>query len=75
MLVVIFAGGGFLFGLLVGRRWACIAAILVGVVVGLTEEAEISGALYGLLAGLLALAGIACGLALRRFVFARPVAR
>jgi hypothetical protein len=75
VLELIFAGGGFLLGLVVGRWWIRLAAIPVGVPIGLIEETEISGALFGLLAGLLSLAGIACGVALRRRVLARPIAR
>jgi hypothetical protein len=67
VLVPIFVGGGFLFGLLVGRWSALLGAIVVGLVVGLTEEIELSGALFGLLVGLIALGGIATGVALRRY--------
>jgi hypothetical protein len=67
VLVLIFVGGGFLFGLLVGRWWALLGAIVVGLVVGLTEEIELSGAFFGLLVGLIALGGIATGVVLRRY--------
>lgn len=75
MLVLIFAGGGFLLGLIVGRWWIRFAAIAVGLGMGLTEETEIAGALYGLMAGLLALGGISLGVALRRHVLTRQAAR
>jgi hypothetical protein len=52
VLELIFAGGGFLLGLLLGRWWALVGAVAAGIAIGLTEEAEIPGALYGLLAGL-----------------------
>ena len=71
MLELIFAGGGFLLGLAVGRWWALGGAVAAGLAIGLTEEAEISGALFGLIGGLLALVGIAGGVAVRRHALAR----
>ena len=40
-LVAIFAGGGLLVGLLVGRWWALAAAVGFGIWLGVVEEAEI----------------------------------
>jgi hypothetical protein len=41
--VVVFAGGGFLLGLIIGRWWALAAAVGVGLWLGLTQEIEIPG--------------------------------
>jgi hypothetical protein len=72
VLELIFAGGGFLLGLLVGRWWALAAAPLTGLFIGLWEKVEIPGWLYGLLAGGLVAIGIALGVALRAPRRARP---
>jgi hypothetical protein len=66
VLVGIFAGGGLVLGLLVGRWWALLGAVGFGLWIGLSEEVEISGWFFGLAAGVLALVGIGVGVALRR---------
>ena len=71
-LVVVFAGGGFLLGLLVGRWWALAGAAAAGIWIALWEEVEIPGWLYGLLAGGLAGLGVAVGVFLRRRLSTRP---
>ena len=53
-------------GLLVGRWWAVAAAVGVGLWIGIAEEVEIPGWLYGLIAGLIAAGGIIVGVFLRR---------
>jgi hypothetical protein len=67
-LVAIFAGGGLLVGLLVGRWWALLAAVGVGIWIGVWEEVEIPGWLYGLAASLFVAGGIALGVFIRRGV-------
>jgi hypothetical protein len=66
MLVLIFGGGGLLLGLLLGRWWALAGAIAAGIWIGIVEEVEIPGWLYGLLGGGLAALGIALGVFLRQ---------
>jgi hypothetical protein len=66
LLVAIFAGGGLVLGLIVGRWWALLGAVGVGLWIGLWEEVEIPGWFFGLLAGGLALVGIGVGVLLRR---------
>jgi hypothetical protein len=66
MLVLIFGGAGLVLGLLLGRWWALAGAIAAGLWIGIAEEVEIPGWLYGLLGGGLAALGIALGVVLRR---------
>ena len=66
MLVALVLGCGFAVGLLVGRWWALLAALVVGVWVASVTEVEVShwflGAVYAGIAGL----GIGLGVGLRR---------
>jgi hypothetical protein len=64
--------GGLLLGLLVGRWWALAAAVAVGLWIGLIEEVEISGALYGFLAGGVAFLAIAVGVFVRTRLRGQP---
>lgn len=58
--------GGFLLGLVLGRWWALAAALPVGVWIGLAEEVEVPGWFLGAAYAILAGAGIAAGVVLRR---------
>jgi hypothetical protein len=65
-LIVIFAGGGLVVGLVIGRWWALLLAVGVGIGIGGWEEADIPGWSYGFLASLFVAAGVALGVFLRR---------
>ena len=57
---------GFIFGLAVGRWWALLASLALGVWIGLAEEVEVPGVILGLGYGLVSASGIAVGVVVRR---------
>jgi hypothetical protein len=59
---------GFIVGLALGRWWALIGAVVVGIAVGLTSEVEVSPIVLGVGYGLVSAFAIAMGVALRRTV-------
>lgn len=59
-------GAGLVFGVVIGRWWAVLGAVVVGVVIGLISEVEVSSAVMGVGSGLVAAFAIAVGVALRR---------
>ena len=64
--LVVFAVG-LVVGLLVGRRWALLAAVAFGVYVAAASEVdEVSPAFLGLIYVIVGAAGITAGVALRR---------
>jgi hypothetical protein len=63
--------GGLVFGLVLGRWWALLASVGLGLWVGLTEEIEVSGSYLGLVYAAISGLGIVLGIVLRRLVFAR----
>ena len=62
-------GGGLVLGLVLGRWWALLASVGLGLWVGLTEEIEVSGSYLGLVYAAISGLGIVVGLVLRRLVF------
>lgn len=68
MLPLLLILAGFVFGIALGRWWALLAAVAVGLWIGTTEEVEVPGwvlgAGYGALSGL----GIALGVMVRRLL-------
>jgi hypothetical protein len=64
ILLVVVVGG--LFGLVIGRWWTLLLAVLAGLWVGTTEEVEVSGAILGLGYGFASGLGIFIGVLLRR---------
>ena len=63
--------GGLVLGLVLGRWWALLASVGLGLWVGLTEEIEVSGSYLGLVYAAISGLGIMLGIVLRRLVFAR----
>ena len=63
--------GGLVLGLVLGRWWALLASVGLGLWVGLTEEIEVSGSYLGLVYAAISGLGIVLGIVLRRLVFAR----
>jgi ethanolamine transporter EutH len=64
--VLILLLGGALLGALIGRWWALLAAVGLGVWVALASELEVSPLILGVLYGGLSAVGIALGVAVRR---------
>jgi hypothetical protein len=62
--------GGFVLGLVLGRWWALLVTVGLGLWVGLTEEVEVSGSYLGLAYAGVSGLGIVLGIALRRLVLA-----
>jgi hypothetical protein len=71
ILVVVLIGLGFTAGLILGRWWALLACVGVGVCIGVSEELEVPGWFLGLAYAGLSGLGIAGGVLLRRY-FAEP---
>jgi drug/metabolite transporter (DMT)-like permease len=59
---------GFIVGLALGRWWALIGAVVVGIAVGFTSEVEVSPVVLGVGYCLVSAFAIALGVALRRTV-------
>jgi hypothetical protein len=57
---------GLVFGAVVGRWWSLLGAVVIGLLVGLVSEVEVSSTLLGLVSGVVAAFAIAVGVALRR---------
>jgi hypothetical protein len=66
MLVAVLIGAGFLLGLTLGRWWALLACVGVGMWVGVTEEVEVPGWFLGLAYAALSGLGVVLGVVLRR---------
>ncbi len=66
ILVVVLIGTGFAAGLILGRWWALLACVGVGVWIGVSEEVEVPGWFLGLAYAALSGLGIAGGVWLRR---------
>ena len=62
---------GFVLGIAVGRWWALPAALALGLLVGVTEETEVSGWVTGAYVALPAAIGIASGVVTRRLLARR----
>lgn len=56
----------FLLGIAVGRWWALLAAVALGVWIGVVEEVEVPGWFLGVGYTVVAAGGIAAGVALRK---------
>jgi hypothetical protein len=66
VVVPVILAAGFVFGLALGKWWALVGAIVVGIAVGLTSEVEVSPVVLGVGYGFVAAFAIAPGVALRR---------
>jgi hypothetical protein len=67
---IILIGGGFLFGLIIGRWWSFAAPTAVGLWAGMTfTELEVSAAWIGFAFAGMAALGVLAGLVARPFVF------
>jgi hypothetical protein len=71
MLPFVLALAGLAVGFIVGRWWALLPALAIGVWAGMTEEVEVPGLLIGLYIGLPAGLGILSGVATRRVLARR----
>jgi hypothetical protein len=68
VVVPVLVAAGFVFGLALGKWWALVGAVVVGIVVALTFEVEVSPIVLAVGYGFLSLCAIALGVALRRVV-------
>jgi hypothetical protein len=68
VVVPVLLAAGFVVGLALGRWWALIGAVVVGIGVGFTSEVEVSPIVLGVGFGLVSAFAIALGVALRRTV-------
>jgi hypothetical protein len=68
VVVSVLLAAGFIVGLALGRWWALIGAVVVGIVVVFTSEVEVSPIVLGVGYGLVSALAIAMGVALRRTV-------
>ena len=57
---------GLVFGAVIGQWWAVLGAVVIGVVIGLISEVEVSSTGLGVAYGLVAAFAIVFGVALRR---------
>jgi hypothetical protein len=71
ILVVVLIGAGFAAGLILGRWWALLACVGVGVWIGFSEEVEVPGWFLGFAYAALSGLGVVAGVMLRRY-FAKP---
>jgi hypothetical protein len=69
ILYLVLVGGGFIIGLVLGRWWALLASVGIGLWIGLGEEVEVPGWYLGLAYAALSGLGIALGILLRRRFF------
>jgi len=74
MLPLVLIVAGFVVGIAFGRWWALLAAVAIGLWVGMTEEVEVSGWVLGFGYGLLSGLGVAGGVMARRLLTG-PAAR
>jgi drug/metabolite transporter (DMT)-like permease len=68
VVVPVLLAAGFLVGLALGRWWALLGAVVVGIAVGFTSEVEVSPIVLGVGYGLVSALAIAMGVTLRRRV-------
>jgi hypothetical protein len=68
VVVPVILTAGFVFGFALGKWWALVGAIVVGIAVALTSEVEVSPLVLAVGYGLVSLCAIAVGVALRRVV-------
>ena len=68
MLPFVLIVAGFLLGIALGRWWALLAALALGLWVGMTEEVEVPGSVIGVYVGGPAALGIASGVVMRRLL-------
>jgi hypothetical protein len=68
VVVPVLLAAGFVVGLALGRWWALIGAVVVGIGVGFTSEVEVSPIVLAVGFGLVSAFVIALGVALRRTV-------
>ena len=66
MVVPALIAAGLVFGAVVGRWSSLLGAVVIGLLVGLVSEVEVSSTLLGLASGVIAVFAIATGVALRR---------
>jgi hypothetical protein len=66
MVVPALIAAGLVFGAVVGSWWSLLGAVVIGLLVGLVSQVEISSTLFGLASGVIAGFAIALGVALRR---------
>jgi hypothetical protein len=66
MVVPALIAAGLVFGAVVGRWWSLLGAVVIGLLVGLVSEVEVSGTVLGFASGVVAACAIAIGVALRR---------
>ena len=66
MLYAALLGGGFLLGLIVGRWWALVAAVGVGVALGVMSELELPAVFVGFVSGVIAAIGVCAGVITRQ---------
>jgi hypothetical protein len=71
MLPLVLIGASFILGIALGRWWALLACVAVGLWVGTTEEVEVPGWVLGAGYGALSGIGVASGVMARRLL-ARP---
>jgi hypothetical protein len=71
VVVPVLVAAGFVFGLALGKWWALVGAVVVGIVVALTFEVEVSPIVLAVGYGLVSSLAIATGVALRRIVTSR----
>jgi hypothetical protein len=64
---VVLIGAGFAVGLILGRWWALLACVGVGLWIGVSEEVEVPGWFLGFAYAGLAGLGVAGGVMLRRY--------
>jgi hypothetical protein len=68
VVVPVLVAAGFIVGLALGRWWALVGAVAVGIAVGFTSEVEVSPIVLGVGYGVVTAFAIAMGVALRRAV-------
>ena len=66
MVVPALIAAGLVFGAVVGQWWSLLGAVVIGILVGLFSEVEVSSTVLGLASGAIAAVAIAIGVALRR---------
>jgi hypothetical protein len=66
MVVPALIAAGLVFGAVVGSWWSLLGAVVIGLLVGLVAEVEVSSIVLGLASGVVAAFAIAIGVALRR---------
>jgi hypothetical protein len=66
MVVPALIAAGLVFGAVVGRWWSLLGAVVIGLLVGLFFEVEVSRTLLGVASGVVAAVAIAIGVTLRR---------